>query len=642
MGSGDVRYVVTVDDKGFTQKIETFDQAVAKLGKTARAAGSDAKSFGGELMGNLVPAFTAGTLAADIIRKTFRLGVNELKAWASAAVESERVDRSLESAIAIVGEAAGGTARKVKDYAAALMKQTVYDDEAIKGAQALIIQMRGTTAGLEAATKGAIGLASVFQMDLQSAARAVAQGLGGNYRQLGQMIPAIREATSEADKHAAMMDFFAGAYKRAQDEVGTLAGRVRDVKKSYQELQEQLGLFIYNNATVLGALAGVKEIITWIERESAKLEEKKALADVIIGNIPALIPILDTLRLATAQAVLKNKEFAQSWEGYTLGIMKASQHTALAAPVIKTTFVDLAKKAADAEKAFLSLTRQIQVSHSSAKAPDPLPFKQFGDTLKNDILYPLTQLPKSTRNWIDILKTIPGVTIAPIRQLKASLDQILDAARGVVSAFDAVFAQSQRNREIAIENEYKKRLAAINSNVKDETARQKAVIALEAEFQIKKTAAARASAKSSRAVSMMEAVVNTASAVTSALKVFPPWLGIAFASIVGALGAVQVALIAKQPIPLAKGGYFKRPTVLPGAGGRQYLLDEQLGNPGEIVSPVPMMRRIVREESGPRAINLGGVNIVIQAQTFDEQEVYRLAPLLARRIGRELELGVRY
>ncbi len=585
----DVRYVITVDSTGAQKAVETFDQALDRLGKTTTTTKAGVRTFGDEFIKNLVPSFTIATLAADAIRKSFGLVKDGIKDTIDAAIEAERADRALEATVDIVGQAAGGTAKKIKDYANALMQQTLYDDEAIKSAQALIIQMRGTTDQLDRATKGAIGLASVFQMDLQSAARAVASGFEGNYRQLGMLIPAVRQATTEGEKHAAMMKALGDYYKRAESETQTFGGQISQIKKVFNETLEVLGSFVTKNETVLNSLAGLKEIIAWLSRESASFEGKKSIFDKLITNTPALNAILDTLRIAQAKATVENVKYATSWEGVTAAIF-AARKTALD-PIPEKMLV-ISKTVDKAGQDFIAFTRAIQVAHSAAKTIDPIPFKLVGDVIENDVLFPLTKLPKATRDWVEILKTIPGVTIAPFKEIKLNFEAIMRSAQDVMSSFDAIISQGQRNREIGIENEYKKRLAAINANVKDETARQKAIVALEAEFQIKKTAAAAAGAKQAKAVAMMEAVVNTASAVVSALKVFPPWLGIAFASVIGALGAVQIGLIAKQPLPLAKGAYFPKPTLLP-AVGRDVLVGDTPGE-GEIVAPESAIVRAVQ------------------------------------------------
>jgi len=203
---------------------------------------------------------------------------------------------------------------------------------------------------------------------------------------------------------------------------------------------------------------------------------------------------------------------------------------------------------------------------------------------------------------IEIALTKTGLTTEKIRELKDELARLKDvvadstpwgkfveAASKAISkiqeayqllgtAISGVINQAQVNAEIAIENEYKKRLAYINKNVKDETKRQAAIVALEAEYEIKKSAARAAGAKAAKSVALMEAIVNTASGVARAFKDFPFPLSAVIAGIVGALGAVQVGLIAAQPIPLAEGASFEKPTllqnVLVGEKRPEYLLDK--------------------------------------------------------------------
>jgi len=174
-----------------------------------------------------------------------------------------------------------------------------------------------------------------------------------------------------------------------------------------------------------------------------------------------------------------------------------------------------------------------------------------------------------------------------VGQFKAALDQASTYLDAAFSGMNAIISQSQKNREIEIENEYKKRLDAINANISDETERQNAVNALEAEFNIKRTSAKRAAAKQQKAIALMEAVVNTARAVTEALPNF------ILAALVGAMGAVQIALIARQPIPLAKGAVFDKPTRFATEGGGLYVAGEA-GT--ELLVPDKKLREIMRQE----------------------------------------------
>jgi hypothetical protein len=263
MATQDVRFIIAVEDAGAIRKLTETEQALYKLQKTGKQTGESFGAFGGEWK-RLVSGFATGQFLVDGIKRGFGFLKDAVVDSIQAAMEAEKANRGLESAIAIVGEAVGGTARSIENYAEAMMLKTIYDDEAIKNAQALIIQMRGTTSGITDATRGAIGLAAVFGMDLNSAARAVAQGMEGNYRQLGMLIPAVKQAKTDTEKYAAMMKALGEYYQRAEDEAKTFGGQLTQFKNTYTELLETLGKFATSNELVIASLNSVKQIIQWI------------------------------------------------------------------------------------------------------------------------------------------------------------------------------------------------------------------------------------------------------------------------------------------------------------------------------------------------------------------------------------------
>lgn len=90
------------------------------------------------------------------------------------------------------------------------------------------------------------------------------------------------------------------------------------------------------------------------------------------------------------------------------------------------------------------------------------------------------------------------------------------------------------------------------------------------ELEKKKQKLKMKQAKWDKANSLAQAVMSTSLAVASALNTKPVWLGIAMAALVGAMGAVEIATIASQPIPAyAKGtDYHKGGPAIVGDGGR--------------------------------------------------------------------------
>lgn len=132
---------------------------------------------------------------------------------------------------------------------------------------------------------------------------------------------------------------------------------------------------------------------------------------------------------------------------------------------------------------------------------------------------------------------------------KSRLQSIISGIMTITSIFQNA-AQARMN---AIDNEFNERKAWIEENIADETEREKQLVALEEEFSEKKRDAARKSAQADKAAALMGAIVNTAQAVTKAFAqggIF----GFATAAIMAAAGAIQIAAIKSQPIPLAQGG----------------------------------------------------------------------------------------
>lgn len=105
---------------------------------------------------------------------------------------------------------------------------------------------------------------------------------------------------------------------------------------------------------------------------------------------------------------------------------------------------------------------------------------------------------------------------------------------------------------------------------------------MDADLDAKRAELERKQAIRQKAMSIVDAIINTAVGVTSALKVTPP-AGIILASIIGTMGAAQVATIAAQPLPGAeKGGYLN---VVRRQDGRPFVAKQDPGRRGYIDSP---------------------------------------------------------
>lgn len=144
---------------------------------------------------------------------------------------------------------------------------------------------------------------------------------------------------------------------------------------------------------------------------------------------------------------------------------------------------------------------------------------------------------------------------------KWRVKNFLKFASNTFKQLQDIFNQMSANKIAKLESQYAIERQFIIDNVEDETEREKQLEALEMKLVTEKRKAAKLAFLANKASSMASAIINTANAVTSALKAPFPFNLIA-AGIVGAMGAVQVGLIAGQKMPaLAEGGVTTGSTI---------------------------------------------------------------------------------
>ena len=192
--------------------------------------------------------------------------------------------------------------------------------------------------------------------------------------------------------------------------------------------------------------------------------------------------------------------------------------------------------------------------------------KEQIDGLKN----PTTEDPQagSELERVDVL----GFTAAEWENVFANLDNVHARFRAVEMGIGAMnnafslFSQLQENlnaRELSkyTANQQKKKQALLdqlNQGYISQAQYQKEVQRLDEEAEAKKKELAIKQFKAQKAANMLNIVANTAMAVMRAYSDAGPLAGTALAAIVGAIGAVQLGIVAaQQPPSYARGGYTK-------------------------------------------------------------------------------------
>jgi hypothetical protein len=196
---------------------------------------------------------------------------------------------------------------------------------------------------------------------------------------------------------------------------------------------------------------------------------------------------------------------------------------------------------------------------------------------------------------------------------------------------DAISAQSQKNQEIKLDNQYKVRLDYIKNTIKDETKQREAITALDAEYDIKRRSLQHSAAVQQKAMAIAQATMDMANAIVAAFKA-GPIIGHILAAMTAALCAFQIAKIKAQPIPLAMGAIFTQPTRLLSERGQSYEVGE--GGEPEVLAPLSRLGAVARAARAPAGI---GGNTYIQI--FCRIGATEIEPEIVRIVNRSGDIG---
>lgn len=213
----------------------------------------------------------------------------------------------------------------------------------------------------------------------------------------------------------------------------------------------------------------------------------------------------------------------------------------------------------------------------------------------------------------------------------------VDMVVGAMSNAFSQFAQLQQNlnqKELATytksqEQQKQALLTRLNQGYISQAQYQKELKKLEEEAQAKKKELSVKQFQAQKAMNMMSIVANTATGIMRAYSDAGPIAGSVFAAIVGALGAVQLGIVAaQQPPSYARGGYtkglgFKDESGQEVAGivhGDEYVVPQWLKKDPEVAQVVEWLEA-KRLGQSPKGYEAGGE---VQARTSEESSQHEL------------------
>lgn len=301
-----VEYILSLKDY-FTSKLKDADGAAKGLNSTmVGIAGLAAAGFG--LIG----------------------GISFLKSSAEAFNEADKAGAQLNATLASTGFAAGRTREQLDAQAEALMRVSTFDDDAITGAQSLLLtftNIRGEI--LDKTTPAILDLATKMGGDLKGATMQVGKALqdptqgmlalrkaGVSFSEAQQQI--IKDMQATGDLAGAQQMILAELNKEfggsAQADAATYSGQMTILKHEFANVKEEIGgmvmaLVIKLKPVMEKGIELFRDTVTWMQENQTLLEAVAVSVGVLaaawlVYQTPLLLTTVITTAMTAAQWAL--------------------------------------------------------------------------------------------------------------------------------------------------------------------------------------------------------------------------------------------------------------------------------------------------------------------------------------------------
>ena len=154
------------------------------------------------------------------------------------------------------------------------------------------LNMGITADKIEEATKGAIGLATAFKIDLNTSMKMVALANKNEFTMLNRYIPELRKAKTETEKMAIVQRKMADGFKLAAREAQIGEGPLIQMRNAIGDVKEEIG-----NALLPMVLKSARAIKKWAEDNQEKIGGWAETTVGYVGDVKdALMTVVNYMR----------------------------------------------------------------------------------------------------------------------------------------------------------------------------------------------------------------------------------------------------------------------------------------------------------------------------------------------------------
>ena len=276
MASNEIVTKFTAEVADFNKKVTQIQKELGETGKKSKEAGGGFKDFTSAVKANIgIIAAGAGTVIGIVV------AINNMT---KAYKEQEEADVKLQAAIRATGGDVEQLTAQYKAYASEIQAVTTYGDELVENLISQAKYMGIADDKVKDATEGAIGLAEAFGIDTNTALKGVANALEGNFSQLERYIPALRSASTEAEKQAILQKSMADGFQLAKDRGASATGQMTQLANAIGDTKEQFGEAIVTG--IAPFVSKLLEIVTKGNEARQALKDLKEITEAGVSDQP--------------------------------------------------------------------------------------------------------------------------------------------------------------------------------------------------------------------------------------------------------------------------------------------------------------------------------------------------------------------
>lgn len=238
-----------------------------------------------------------GMLVGGLAGLGLGLGFKEL---IGAAEESESAMARFRASMRLVNADSESAASRASEFANGIQSITTMDDEAVLNLMSLGSTLTGLSGGpLEEATTAAIGLSKSLGIDTEAAMRLVGKAINGNFAAFAKYGIKIDENATNQENLNAIIRQGVDAFKLAEAEADTTAGRMAQLKNNFGNIAEAIGTLLLPHIKQMAE--ALNEHLPAIE---AWVSSWKTAGLNIVGTLQQLWPSMQLGALTFIQSVI--------------------------------------------------------------------------------------------------------------------------------------------------------------------------------------------------------------------------------------------------------------------------------------------------------------------------------------------------